>query len=195
MQLNAYNPTGPTTSWMQYIFLISGNAITYQVQYWDIKAACACGHAVCDCTGPLVNQSGTVLSLPSNTIPAGYVLEIDLNNDSAGNISGANFSVTDNMGNTTSKSAALDTNHLFPIAAFQVNVGGPDNASSSKFSSGAGTISYQVSAGQLCVEGGLPDLCSNSSGSNTPTAEKSNATYGPIETPCCASQLTQSLST
>jgi hypothetical protein len=180
---------------MQYVFLISGNAINYQVQYWDIAAACGCGHTVCDCTGPVVNQNGTLLSLPSNTIPAGYVLEIALNNDSVGNITGATFIVKDNNGNTKSTSVALDAQHQFPIVAFQVNVGGPDNASSSQFSSGAGTITFATSAGQLCVEGGLPDLCSRSAGSGTKTAETSNAAYGPIETPCCASGFTQSLST
>jgi hypothetical protein len=195
MQLNAYNPAGPTTSWMQYVFLISGNAINYQVQYWDIAAACACGHALCDCTGPLVNQMGTLLSLPNNTIPAGYTLQIDLNNDTAGNITGATFSVTDNDGNTHRQTATLDANHQFPIVAFEVNVVGPDNGSDSQFSSGAGTITYGISNGQLCVEGGLPDLCSNSSGSDTPTGETSNAIYGPIGPPCCASELTQSLST
>jgi hypothetical protein len=191
MQLNAYNPAGPTTNWMQYVFLINGNAINFQVQYWDTNAACACGHAVCDCTGPVVNLSGTVLSLPSNTIPAGYVLEIDLNNDNVGNITGATFSVTDNHGNTNSQTATLDTQHQFPIVAFEVNLVGPGNGSNAHFSSGAGTINYEISNGQLCVEGGLPEVCS---GTGNGTAETSNAIYGPIETPCCASELTQSIS-
>jgi hypothetical protein len=197
LQLNAYNPAGPTTSWMQYVFLISGNAIKYQVQYWDIATACAClpGPGSCNCTGPLVNLNGTVLSLPSNTVPANYVLEIDLNNDGVGNINGVTFSVKDNNGNTKSAPVTLDANHQFPIVAFQVNVVGPDNSSYSQFSSGGGTITYEISNGQLCVEGGLPDLCSKSSGSGTPTGETSNATYWPIEAPCCASELTQSLST
>jgi hypothetical protein len=196
MQLNAYNPEGPTTDWMQYIFLISGNAINYQVQYWDLAAACACGHAVCDCTGPLVNEFGTLLSLPSNTVPAGYALDIELASETnTGNITGATFTVSDGKGNTKSSTVTLDANHQFPIVAFQVNVVGPDNASSSQFSSGAGTIFYAVSSGQLCVEGGLPDLCSKSSGSDRGTAETSNAVYGPIEAPCCASELSQSLST
>lgn len=195
IQLNAYNPAGPTTSWMQYVFTAGGNAINYQVQYWDMATACACGHAVCDCTGPVVNQNGTVLSLPNNTIPAGYALEIDLSNDAAGNITGALFSVTDNTGKTTSSLATLDANQQFPIVAFQVNVVGPGNSSDSQFSSGAGTITYEIANGQLCVEGGLPDTCSNSSGSGIGTSETSNAIYGPIESPCCASELTQSLST
>jgi hypothetical protein len=198
LQLNAYNPAGPTTSWMQYFFNVSGNAISYQVQYHDIQAECACGHAVCDCAPPLVNLNGTVLSLSSNTIPAGYVLEIDLSNDSVGNITGAIFTVTDNSGNTTSRSATLPATQQFPIVAFQVNVVGPDGGSNSQFSSGAGTITYEISNGQLCVEGGLPDLCSESAGSKAgtaETAETSNATYGAIGPPCCASQLTQSFQT
>ena len=195
LQLNAYNPAGPTTSWMQYIFLISSNEINYQVQYWDPTAACGCGHTVCDCTGPLVNLNGTVLSLSSNTIPAGYVLEIALNNDSTGNITGATFSVTDNNGTTNSKTATLDANHQFPIVAFEANVVGPDNASNSQFSSGAGTITYEISNGQLCVEGGLPDASCNTPGSKlVHTAETSNVTYGPIGPPCCAAALTQSVS-
>jgi hypothetical protein len=196
LQLNAYNPAGPTTSWMQYIFLINNNAINYQVQYWDTATACACGHAVCDCTGPLVNESGTVLSLPSNTVPAGYHLDIELTSETnTGNITAATFIVSDGKGNTNSSTATLDAQHQFPIVAFQVNIGGPDNASSSQFSSGAGTIFYSVSSGQLCVEGGVPDLCSKSAGSNSFTAETSNATYGAIGSPCCASELAQSFTT
>ena len=194
MQLNAYNPAGPTTSWMQYVFLLGGNAIQYQVQYWDIASACACGHTVCDCTPPVVNLQGSVLSLPSNTLPANYALEIDLNNDVNGNITGALFSVTDNTGKTTSSLAALDAGHQFPIVAFQVNFGGPGNASNSQFSSGGGTISYE-SRNDLCAEGGLPDVCSKSAASGIATAETSNASYSTIGWPCCGSRVTQSLST
>jgi hypothetical protein len=143
-----------------------------------------------------VNLGGTVLSLPSNTIPAGYVLEIELNNDSFGNVTGALFSVTDNTGKTTSSLATLDPSHQFPIVAFEANVVGPDNASNSKFSSGAGTITYEISNGQLCAEGGLPDISCGSPGTKLiSTAETSNATYGTIGPTCCASLITQSVST
>jgi hypothetical protein len=202
---------------MQYAFLISGNAIEATVQYWNIAAFSSClstcdqncvnqGQNVNQCKAqcPLqcvnsqtqtVNLSQNVLNLSSNTIPAGYVLEIDLNNDVEGNITGASFSVTDNNGNTKSATVPLDANHQFPIVAFQVTFGGPGNGSNSQFSSGAGTITYGTSTGQLCVEGGLPDVCSKSSGSGAGTAETSNATYSAIGWPCCASQPTQSLST
>jgi hypothetical protein len=218
MQLNAFNPTGQGTSWMQYVFLISGNAITAQVQYWNIAAFDNCvsqcnqncvrqggnvsqcqsncpGNCVNSQTQP-VNLSQNIISkMSSNTIRAGYVLEIDLT-DSNGNITKASFNVKDNNGQTVGTPAplSLDANHQFPIVAFQVNIVGPANLSNSTFSSGAGTIGTiaYTSSGQLCVEGGLPDGCS---GSGTPTGETSNVAYATIAPPCCNSSLTQSIST
>jgi hypothetical protein len=102
---------------------------------------------------------------PAPPVPAARLAVPLASNDSAGNITGATFSVTDNNGNTNSKTITLDANHQFPIVAFEVNVVGPGNHSNSQFSSGAGTITYEISNGQLCVEGGLPDVCSKSSGS------------------------------
>ena len=213
LQLNAFNPSGQGTSWMQYIFLVSGNAINGQVQYWNIAAYNNCvnncdqncanqggnvGQCQNNCPGncvtsqtQTVNLSKHILDLSSNTIPAGYVFEVDLNNDSKGNITGGTFKVTDNQGNPTSQQFQVDSNHQFPIVAFQVNIVGPDNLSNSAFTSGAGTIAYE-SSGQLCIEGGIPDTCS---GSSTFTGERSNATYGTIGPPCCGSQLSQSLKT
>jgi hypothetical protein len=173
MQLNAYpGVSSPTTDWMQYVFIISGNAINSQVQYWDLTAWQSCltncdqkclnrGQNVNQCqancpgqcvnsTNVPVNSSQRILDLFSNTIPAGYVLEIDLNNDATGNITGATFTVTDNNGNTTSRSTTLPANQQFPIVGFQVDLVGPDNSQNSQFSSGAGTITYEISDGQLC---------------------------------------------
>jgi hypothetical protein len=129
----------------------------------------------------------------SNTIPAGYLFEIALN-ESNGNVTSATFTVTDERTRTpvgTPVTVPVPSAYQFPIVAFEVNVVGPDNLSNSAFSSGAGQITYK-SSGQLCVEGGLPESCS---GNGTITGETSNATYGTIGPPCCASQLTQSLST
>jgi hypothetical protein len=209
-QLNAYNPAGPSTDWMQYVFLINNKAISYQVQYWDMAAACACCATSpasctngCACTGPLVALEDTVLSLPSNTIPAGYVLEIDLQNDvNTRTVTGALFSVTDNNKKTTSSLATLDKDHQFPIVAFEANVGGPDDGKYSQFTPGLGQIgqiTYQVPYWDdvvpvLCAEGGLPDVaCGAPWGGGT--AETSNVTYSTIGYPCCASQITQSVNT
>jgi hypothetical protein len=225
MQLNAHNPSGPGTSWMQYIFLIHGNgAIDAQIQYWNMEAFYSCVsnckqtcvnqggnvsrcQAQCNCVNPqtqTVQLSQHILDLPSNTVPQDYVLEIALNYDPISdtnqnpgpNVNGATFTVYEYPGQSPpagQQTIPVDSDKHFPIVAFQVDIGGPDNGSFSQFSSGAGTITYGISAGQLCVEGGLPDLCSNSSGSGTETAETSNAAYGTIGSPCCASQLTQSL--
>jgi hypothetical protein len=214
-QLNAYNPAGPgpTTTWMQYVFWITGNAINYQVQYWDLATACGCCKPTptnpnpcpvgCTCPGgQTVNLGDTVVSgLPSNTIPAGYVLDIDLETDVSDNVTAAVFTVTDNTGKIIgSKTATLDPSHQFPIAAFEANVVGPDNSSNSQFPSGAGTIATityrQLPGPDLCVEGVRPDKLCNTPGSKIAgTAETSNVSYSTFGWDCCATWLIQSVST
>lgn len=215
VQLNAYPPgPGPNpppgyptgASWAQYIISVRGflgtapgPAIRAATQYWDIGAWMACGGCINSQTVPVnvltwLNPPIDPLILRASTIPKGSVFEIDLANDDNGNVSGAAFTFTDNEGNTATQTIPIDPVNRCPIVAFQVNVVGADNSATAQFSSGAGVITYE-SEDQLCVEGGLPDLCSNSSGSSTPTAEQSNATYGPIGPHCCGSQLSQSLST
>jgi len=222
VQLNAYNPAGPTTSWMQFILGVSNNAITGDIQYWNMAGfynclntqcggslACATTPGPTGCTGPTIwlNQPPVTLpvtlplppsSLPllTNTLPAGWTLGIQLSNDISGNITGATFTATDNGATPTTYTAStiLPLNLQFPIKAFEVNVVGPGSGAKTTFSSGAGTITY-FTTDTLCVEGGLPDACSKSAGSGTGTGETSNATYGSVS-PCCgASLLTQSLDT
>ncbi len=194
LQLNAYNPPGFSADWLQYVFFVTGNEILAQVQYWDLVAACGCHPpgSVCDCAGPVVNLQSSVLSLPSNTIPAGFELLIFLNTDDNERVKSATFAVTDNEGHIHSQDFDFDPSQHHHIRAFEVNVVGPANASDAFFASGAGTITYEVSAGELCVEGGLPERCT---GNPNRTAETSNARYGPIGPPCCNSRLSQSLST
>jgi hypothetical protein len=186
IQLNAYNPVGPVTQAMQYIFGISGSQIWYQVQYW----------------GPIMGNwanrlpgggpSGTIISsLPSNTIPAGYVFEIDLDTPDASsrNVTGGTFHVTDTNGKTTSASFTLPSGYLYPIRAFQVNIVGPDDSRCSEFSSGGGKIDYKVSSGQLCVASGATGVCGANNGITT--CEISNITYGEIGPLCCNEELWQ----
>jgi hypothetical protein len=209
IQLNAYNPGGSPTDWMQYVFIISGNTISGSVQYWNSAAYVRCcqqpGNNNCSgttnpcvCTPtqscPVVTQTAVgntgpiVNNLPSNNLPAGYNLQIELGNDNAGNITEATFVVIDNN-NVRKASAPVQNLPLFPISSFQTDVVGPGNGQSTIFSGGAGTITYSVASGQLCLEGGLPDQCT---GKSTPTAEDSNAAYGTIAS-CCGSTLTQSV--
>ena len=224
-QLNAYNPdsnptkdTTTTIDWMQYVFAIYDNAIHYIVQYWDVAAACACCCTAtpalcpgggCNCVGPIVNLQDTVLSLPSNTLPKGYSLEIELLNDDHGagiNITGALFSVTDNTGKTTSKLATLDDYEQqlgFPV--FEANVVGPDNGSASQFTPGLGGIAVityirwtsRTTSFRYVPEGGLPDTaCGTPGGKFILTAEKSNVAYSTVGYPCCnVEQVNRSVNT
>jgi hypothetical protein len=244
MQLNAYNLSGPTTSWMQYAITVSGTAISATVQYWDMAlfnpcasgnctglsgqsltnsncktngnclnacasssnpAACANACVISNCTGPAIwlFHPSVPIPLPSpltpNTLPANWVLEIELNYDSSGiNIAGATFTATNTSippPNTYTASIPVPPGFQFPIVAFQVDVVGPSGGSSTTFSQGAGTIVYRAN-NQLCVEGGLPDVCSKSAGSGTATAETSNTTYGAMsDDSCCGLSLTQPFST
>jgi Stigma-specific protein, Stig1 len=183
IQLNAYNPSGPVTLGMQYVFLISGNQIKYQVQYWNGGTLVY--------TIPTGAGEGLIVPLSSNTntVPAGYFFAIDLKT-SSGNVTGGTFSVTDNNNNTTSVPFKVAHNYQYPIRAFEVDIVGPDGCTCSEFSSGGGTISY-VASGQLCVAGGSPGVCSTG---NSITCETSNATYGRIEPTHCSAELTQSVS-
>jgi hypothetical protein len=209
VQLNAYNPSGPTTSWMQYVITVSGSSMQASVQYWDMALFYPCASMTCmgsqtcintSCVGPsiwLFNPSQPIpvpSTLPSNTLPAGWTLGIELTNDGSGNITLATFTLTDNaqpVPHTSTVKIPVPASFQFPIVAFQLNVVGPSGGAGTTFSPGAGSITYQAD-GQLCIEGGLRDACSNSAGSGTATAETSNVQYGQMSS-CCGSSLTQSL--
>jgi hypothetical protein len=213
-QLNAYNPAVPTTNttWMQYVFWLTGSAINYQIQYWDLATACGCCTPTptnpnpcpvgCTCPGgQTVNLADTVFALPSNTntLPKGYTLGMELENDDNGNVVAVDFSVTDNTGKLVgSKTATLDASHQFPISAFEANVVGPDNSSNAAFPSGAGQIAdiaYSSSNGLFAL-GNVPDALCGSPGSKlAATAETSNVTYSAIPSPCSELGFHQSVST
>ncbi len=186
LQLNATPPQGPSypVFWLQYIIYIKHNLPTTFIQYFDNAG---------------VNNPANVpiLNLPSNMVPAGYVLTIALANDPAtGNVIGTTFSVTDDAGKTNAKSggpmptyAGTNGNStvLAPIKVFLVNVVGSPSDENSTLSSGAGYITYGVSSGQLSV--------TPSSACGVRTAiEGSNASYGTIS-PSVGKTLIQPLTT
>jgi hypothetical protein len=218
IQLNAYNPVGPPTSWMQYVLMVNGDQVGARIEYWDIAQFDACLQStpaflqsiICSAAMTFNNPNifgvqwwpapdgATIpnLTLPgTNTITAGSVLTIALQNDSSGNITGANFSVTDVLGNTFPLTLSVDQDVQAPIVAFELNIVGYDNGQPTTFSSGAGLITYEAQNG-LCVEGVLPDICSMSAASGTGTAENSNITYEAISAPnCCGPSVQQSFQT
>ena len=207
LQLNAYNPAGPTTSWMQYLIQVSGNSMLASIQYWDIAAFSACTPCPglpckVNCTGPnvqLVNSNQSIpvpSSIVANTLPQGWTMGIVLLNDSIGNVTGATFTVTDPTApDPYSTTINVLPIYQFPIVAIEANVVGYGTGAFANFTPGAGTITYEA-GNQLCVEGGVPTACSSSAAvkKGTATAEMSNATYGTMSS-CCGSALTQSLTT
>jgi hypothetical protein len=185
IQLNAHNPSGSPTNVMQYVFLISGDQIAWQVQYWGVPPTGG--------ESDLYPLGGSILSsLPLNTVPAGTLFEIALTNEPTGSVAGGTFTVTDNLGiNLGTAAFTVSQNFWYPIRAFEVDIVGPDNSQCAEFSSGGGTITYSTTSGQqLCAAGGL-GVCSTAT--NT-TCESSNATYGPIGPSCCGGELSQSVS-
>lgn len=190
MQLNAMAMPGNPNSivWMQYIFGVNGQQVFAEINYWT---AAQLNNA--NSSGTLTAPTIPGLTLPTaNTIPAGYTLEIDLTNDSQGNVNGAYFTVTDTGGNTYPSGNVLNSNSSFanlptPIQGFDVLVVGKPSLEIANLS-GFGTITYEATSG-LCVLGGGTNPCSG--GTIVGTGERSNAVYLPLAPPCCDSSFTQ----
>ena len=180
MQLNANPASGQPVYWMQYGIIVENSQALGFIQYWDNA-------------GINNNTQPAIRNLASNTIPAGWVLTIQLTNDSYGNVNATTFSVTDNDGNVSTLDMPMPTYPgtstpvLYPIQSFQLDVVGPIDWANSNFSSGAGYITYQVSSGQLSAQtAGCP--------SGNGTGETSNTTYWALN-PAAGSSIKQSFTT
>jgi hypothetical protein len=191
-QLNAYSPQGEVCDWQQYILTVFTNPakINWQVDNWGLNLS-----------DNIINSSGTLASLASGTIPAGFKFWINLNTDGNNNVVSVDFSINQNntlttetiqltslylisqqTGNpTTTKVGASD---LAPIVAFELNLVGPDG-STATLSSGAGTITY-TATNAMAPLNYLPS-CIEWNGT---TAETANSYYSPM-TPTAATSLTQ----
>lgn len=132
-------------------------------------------------------------NMPSATIKAGYTFTMALayTDDGTGTVTGANYSVTDENGNslrtanigivgqilrTTGRPATAA--NLAPIAAFQYNIGGDYGGSQATLTSGAGTIIY-TSSNLLDVMNSEPSYTDFNDG----TAENANLIFGPLADP------------
>jgi hypothetical protein len=188
--------------WQQYLFVIDNNQIYPNIQLWP-----STGPAVppcmasppCNCAQILYftgNQIGN--SLTSNMIPAGYIFNISLGNDSSGNVNSVTFQVTDNTGKTSSQTVQLDSlpwasgynQAIAPITAFDLEIVGTPGYNDAQFSTaGGGTITYTANAPLTCAGGILPQCTGWPPG----TGESSNASYG-ILNACPAQSMTQQFS-
>lgn len=131
--------------------------------------------------------SNPVAKMPQAArIPAGYSLVVALQNDSAGNVTGASWNVFNSSGSSigsvsyslsTTQGGGVPPGDLCPIASFQVTLGGAANLSHAIFSSGAGLIVFEADqAMNVNLDTAYPGCIGYTGG----TGETSNVTYGPM---------------
>jgi len=174
-QLNAYSPPNETSAFQQYLIALwstpsGGGELVGGVDNWPVSGA------------NIINDFPYLTPLPSTTLPAGYQLTISLENDENGNVTGANYVVIDDSGNTLASLplnllsiAGVTPDFLAPIVAFELNFVGPINGESAVLSSGAGTITYTASS-LLTVLNQEP-VCTES---GYITAETANSFYSDL---------------
>jgi hypothetical protein len=146
-QLNAYSATHDNAdAAQQYVILCdSGGILWGWVDNWT------------SANKEVINHREVIATLPSATLPAGYVLQITLANDSSDRISGATYeafnasgasigSVTLTLTSLKKDDGTLMTDaDLAPITAFQLDIVGPYSGEMANLSSGLGTITYTAS--------------------------------------------------
>jgi hypothetical protein len=77
-QLNAYAPSGDLSGYQQYLIYLGDTELMGGIDNWGPN-------------GQLINDFFPLTSLPSVTLPAGYALQISLQNDGDGNVTGATY--------------------------------------------------------------------------------------------------------
>jgi len=201
LQLNCYpqaNSThlGVPLRWAQYVIAVYGDSVKWGIQYfsWPIGS----GFSPKNNYGSFAQLAGG--TGPPNSVPQGSVMEIALATDpKKGNVvTSATFSITFPSTGTLSHTFTFPATALCAIHGFQVDlVGPPVGTHTCTFTSGAGNLTYAVSAGTLAVATVTP-ACPNPDlppGQLQPiTAETSNATYGAVS-PASGPTVSQSLST
>jgi hypothetical protein len=175
-QLNAYSPTAALSAWQQYVISLLGTQDSPGTElYGAINNYPLSGNY-------LILENYPLISLPSVTLPAGYVLQISLGNDNNGNVVSATYVVIDNLGNTQANItqdllsiSGVTSADLAPIIAFELNLVGPDGGESAVLSSGAGTITYEAASALTVLSQEPP--CAES---NYYTGETANSFYGTL---------------
>jgi hypothetical protein len=176
-QLNAYSPTGDLDGYQQYLIYLGDTLLKGGIDNWGPK-------------GLLGGELVVLTTLPNVTLPAGYVLQISLQNDNDGNITGATYDVIDNQGNVLANTTVdllsingVTSADLAPITAFELDFVGPINGESAVLSSGAGWFAYEsaspltvLSQEPPCIDSGVvTEETTNSSYSAMPSAVTSNS--------------------
>ena len=94
-QLNAYSPKNETSAWQQYVIALFGSELNGAVDNWPLTGA------------NIINDVFALVSMSDSRVPAGCELQILLQNDTQGNITGATY-VANQVGITPARGSALD---------------------------------------------------------------------------------------
>ncbi len=193
-QLNGYSPQNANSVWQQYGFVIdttdnSPITIKWFIDNWPSPAFAQSLNLPSGYN--IINNRDEMLTLPGDTVPAGYKFTINLKYDQKENVNGVTFSIVDTAGKSTTAEVMLEsltyaspthsgkpvtTDGLAPIYAFELNLVGPVNGKDSYLSSGAGTITYTASS-PLYVANKDPNCTASRS---TFTMESSNCVYASL---------------
>src|SRR5580698_7609264 len=135
LQLNCYPQTKPQATysgkplnWFQYVIAVENNSVQWGIQYWSEVKGFGFSPA---------NNYSSFASASSNQVPAGSVMRISLQTDSANNVISATFSITDPTGNLSDYTYTFPSDCLCQIYGFQVDIVGPPTGTHTcKFTSG-----------------------------------------------------------
>jgi hypothetical protein len=181
-QLNAYAAPGTANTAEVQQFVVyaspSSSQLFARIDTWD------------SALNELNRIDTSLATLPSATIPAGYAISMALTytSDGTGTVTGANYKVMDNDGNTVGTASiaivgqTLRTTgkpataaNLAPINCFQYNIGGDYGGSRATLTSAAGTVVYQADQA-LGVVNAEPAYAGLDAG----TVENANLIFGPM---------------
>jgi hypothetical protein len=187
MQLNTYSPTGSSIDMQQYIVYASPSSTQLWARIDNFDSS----------QTEFLRLDTKLATLPTATLPSGYTIRMALKYDSSGNVSGANYAVSDNTGNslgtasidivgqtlrTTGKPAT--SANTASIAAMQMNIVADYGSAVATLSSGSGWITLAASK-TLSVMDPAPPNNQGPSYLNEPTGytlETANLIYGPLPT-------------
>jgi len=178
LQLNCYSPSKDLDAWQQYGISMapSSNQLNSFAENWPLSG------------NNLFNiEPDGFITLPSDTtIPGGYKIVVQLNNDSSGNITGSVVTVYNGstklgsqsitlIGQALASGGTVSEADLAPIVAFQLNLVGWANGDISALTSGSGIFRYSSSTPMTAQSGEPADA-----ESDYITAETANSIYSVV---------------
>jgi len=176
LQLNCYPQTNPQATyqgypmaWFQYVIQVVNSGVWAHIQLWSKQDPKDKGHGFSPSSNDV--QFG---SAPSNQVPRGSVMRIQLSTDSNDNVVGVTFGFTPYDFSLGSKYQfeSFPTDLLGAIYGFQVNLVAAASQPPATFTSAGGILTYQAGNGLAVMQ----DI--NQCGLNFGlTGEQSNIVY------------------